>query len=125
MVMNFLSLSEDNDSFDFDLIFRGNRLEVKSIGCKFEPPSHFEAAVNSHDLAGVHKQDADFYVFVRILNGYEKGWILGYLPCARFFELGRFVKKGEEVYKGQKFEKANATLLKISALQPARDLLKM
>jgi hypothetical protein len=124
MVMDVLALREERDDFDFDLSFREKRLEVKSISCKFRPPSHFLCTVNSHDLSGVHKQEADYYVFVRILNDKSRGWILGYLPCHEFFKKGTFVPKGSSVAKGIEFVKANATVLEISALYPIQKLLQ-
>ena len=59
------------------------KLEIKTINCKFKPRPDFLCTVNSHDLSGVYKQNADF----------RKGWILGWIPCEEFFEKGEFVAK--------------------------------
>ena len=123
MVMSYLDLSHDYDDYEFDLIYKGKKLEVKSISCKFKPPLHFLCTVNSFDLSGVHKQSADFYVFTRILNDKTKGWILGYMGCEEYFQKGKFVPKGTEVVKGVvNFVKANATVLEISKLYPVSKL---
>lgn len=116
MVMDFLKIKSLDDQYNFDLIYLGKRLEVKTISCKFKPYPHYLCTVNSHNLNGIHKQSADYYVFLRILNDQSKGWILGYIPCAEFFEKGKFIEKGSQVVKGVQFVKANATVLPINQL---------
>lgn len=118
MVLSYLELAEDIDNYEYDILYEGERVEVKTISCKFEPPEHYLCTVNSHNLAGIHKQSADFYVFTRILNDKSVGWILGYISCSEFFERGTFVAKGTELISGVNFEKANATVLEISKLEP-------
>ena len=67
-------------------------------------------------MEGIHKQSADFYIFLRILNDQSKGWLLGCMPCTEFFKKGKFVEKGSTVVKGVQFVKANATVLPINQL---------
>ena len=118
MVMDFLKIKSLDDQFNFDLTYQGKRLEVKTISCKFKPFPHYLCTVNSHNLDGIHKQSADYYVFLRILNDQSKGWILGCIPCSEFFEKGKFIEKGSQVVKGVQFVKANATVLPINQLYP-------
>jgi hypothetical protein len=116
IIMNFLDIDNDSDEYNYDLISKkGKRLEVKTITCKFQPKPDYWCTVNSHNLDGVHKQEADYYIFLRILNDYSKGWILGWIPCEKFFETGEFVEKGRDFGKF-KFVKANATILPINQL---------
>ncbi len=122
MVMHYLGIKIDDDDYDYDLTYKGFKLEVKSISCKFKPPQHFLCTVNSYDLSGIHKQSANYYVFIRILNDKSKGWILGYIGCEEFFKIGRFVPKGTELVKGVRFVKANATVLEISRLNSIQEL---
>lgn len=110
-----------SDAYDFDMILYGQKIEVKSVSCKFEPFPHYLCAVNSCE-DGVHRQEADLYVFVRILNDMSQGWILGYMPCREFFQKGRFVPKGEIAAKDICFTKANATVISIENLYPAIQL---
>ncbi len=116
MVMDFLNIEINDDDFNYDLSYQNQRLEVKTISCKFKPYPHYLCTVNSHNLEGVHKQSADYYVFLRILNDQSKGWLLGCMPCNEFFEKGKFVEKGATVVKGVQFVKANATVLPINQL---------
>jgi hypothetical protein len=50
-----------------------------------------------------------------VLNSYETAWLLGYIECDKFFELGNFIEKGTDMGKF-KFVKANATVLPIYKL---------
>lgn len=116
IVMDFLKINEDSDDYDYDLISKkGKKLEIKTISCKFKPKPHYWCAVNSHDLNGVHKQKADYYIFLRILNDYSKGWILGWISCTGFFKYGKFIRKGTDFGKFE-FIRANATILPIGDL---------
>lgn len=116
IIMAHLGLKNDDDKYHYDLISsKGKKLEVKTITCKFKPKPDYWCTVNSHDLSGVYKQDADFYIFLRILNDYSKGWILGWISCEEFFEKGEFIPKGKDFGKFQ-FVKANATILPINKL---------
>lgn len=116
IMMKHLGLKNDEDKYHYDLISnKGKKLEIKTITCKFKPKPDYWCTVNSHDLSGVYKQNADFYIFLRILNDYSKGWILGWISCQDFFEKGTYIKKGKDFGKF-KFVKANATILPINEL---------
>ncbi|MEW4922265.1 hypothetical protein [Algibacter sp. 2305UL17-15] len=121
IIMKYLKLQNDEDKYHYDLISnKGKRLEVKTITCKFKPKDDYWCTVNSHDLSGVYKQNADFYIFLRILNDYSKGWILGWISCEEFFKKGEFIPKGKDFGKFQ-FVKANATILSIDKLNPFKE----
>ena len=116
MIKEYLGIEALSDNYDFDLNYRDFRVEVKTVSCKFKPHPDYLCTVNSHNLHGIHKQAADYYVFTRIVNDLSRGWILGFIKCADFFEKGKFVSKGSSVIPGVKFWKANATVLPISEL---------
>lgn len=122
IIIDYLGIQEANETFEYDLIFRNKKIEVKSVSCKFKPLSNYLCTVNSYDLTGVHQQDADYYVFVRIINDKTKAWILGYYPCKKFFQDGTFVKKGTQIAPGIIFEKANGTVMQISKLLPIESI---
>tara|TARA_R110000796_G_C14248650_1_gene398270 strand:+ start:42 stop:548 length:507 start_codon:yes stop_codon:yes gene_type:complete len=116
IIMDFLNIKKDDDEFDYDLLSnKGKKLEIKTISCKFKPLEEYLCTVNSYKTNGVHKQDADYYIFLRILNDYSKGWILGWVSCDSFFKKGKFIPKGNDFGKF-KFIKANATVLSINKL---------
>ena len=118
LVMNYLGINVDYDDYDYDLISnKGMRLEIKTISCKFKPKNHYLCAVNSHNTDVIHKQNADYYIFVRVLYDLSVGWILGYIPCDEFFEKGEYIERGTDFGKF-KFILTNATVIEINKLHP-------
>jgi len=116
IIKEYLDIEKVSDDYEYDLISNKNkRLEVKTITCSFKPKEDYLCTVNSHSLEYVHKQKADYYIFLRILNTYERAWILGWIECDVFFRIGSFIKKGTDFGKFN-FTKANATVLEISKL---------
>ena len=116
IVLDYLKTAKDVDNYQYDLIYNNLKLEVKTISCKFKPKPDYLCTVNSHDSSGMAKQDADYYIFTRVLNDMSKGWILGYISCKEFYEIGTFIPKGTKVTNGIEFSKANATCLEINKL---------
>jgi len=115
IIKRYLNIKTESETYEYDIISKGKKIEVKTVSCKFKPKENYLCTVNSHDLNTTHKQKADYYIFLRILNDYSKGWILGYIKCNEFFDKGKFVSKGEDFGKF-KFTKANATVLEIKEL---------
>ena len=108
---------DDIDDYEYDIVIGEHKVDVKSISCKFKPPEHYLATVNSCETEGEHRQDADFYIFVRIREDCRIGWILGFIECDNFFKMSKFIEKGG-TYHGMKFDKANMNVLPISKLYP-------
>ena len=123
MVMPYFGVSSCVDDLNYDFIYNGKRCEVKTITCGFQPPPYYLATVNSYDLTGVHKQQADYYIFTRTLYNHSLGWIVGYMPCGDFFQHGIFVQKGT-TYAGMTFEKANATVMEIKQIKSVAELME-
>ena len=114
IVMDYYEI-EDVDDYEYDAMWGDYKMDVKSISCKFKPPMHYLATVNSCEIDGDHRQDADVYFFVRIREDCQVAWLVGLIECERFFEMSKFLEKGE-TYHGMTFEKANTNVL------PIRDL---
>lgn len=116
LIKKFLHIDKVTDDYNYDLISnKGKRLEIKTVSCSFKPRDDYLCTVNSHSLEYTHKQNADYYIFIRLLKDYTKAWILGWIECAKFFKIGTFVSKGKDFGKF-KFVKANATVLEINKL---------
>ena len=116
IIMKFLNIEKDIDGFEYDLMSnKGKKLEIKTISCKFKPLDNYLCTVNSYKTNGFHKQKADYYIFLRILNDYSKAWILGRYDCFDFFKKGEFIAKGKDFGKF-KFPRSNATVLPINKL---------
>lgn len=117
IIKEFLNIKSNSETYEYDIVSKGKKIEVKTISCSFKPKLNYLCTVNSHDLNKVHKQDADYYIFLRINSDFSKGWILGYIKCPDFFKKGTFVEKGED-FGAFRFTKANATVLEIKELTP-------
>ena len=116
IIKKYLNINHVTDDYNYDLISnKGKRLEIKTVSCSFKPKLDYLCTVNSHSLDHIHKQNADYYIFIRLLKDYTKAWILGWIECAKFFKIGTFVSKGKDFGKF-KFVKANATVLEINKL---------
>ena len=116
IVMDYYDV-DDIDDYEYDIIIGEYKVDVKSISCKFKPPINYLASVNSCEIKGEHRQNADVYIFVRIREDCKIAWILGFIECDRFFQMSKFINKGES-YHGMKFEKANMNVLPINKLCP-------
>ena len=118
VVMDYYSVN-GVDNYEYDMVISNAKIEVKSISCKFEPPKYYLASVNSCEKESDHRQDADFYIFVRIQENCECAWLVGFIGCNRFFELSKFIQKGE-TYHNMTFSKANVNVLPIMELYPIK-----
>jgi hypothetical protein len=90
MVASFLGAKRDN-TYDYDLIFNGIKIDVKTKRTTVVPQDHYECSVADFNT----KQNCDWYVFTRVANDASRGWILGFLPKAEFYERAAFRKAGE------------------------------
>ncbi len=114
VVMDYYGV-DDIDDYEYDIIVSDYKVDVKSISCKFRPPMNYLAAVNSCEIDGEHRQDADIYVFVRIREDCKIAWLVGFIECDRFFNMSTYIDKGD-TYHGMTFEKANMNVLPIKKL---------
>jgi len=53
MVMEYLKVERVDDEYNFDMIYKAKKLEIKSISCKFRPHLDYLCTVNPYDLDGV------------------------------------------------------------------------
>ncbi len=115
------------DRRHYDFLYRGFECEVKTISCSTGPMDDWLATVNSSSLEGQTRQNADYYIFVRIHKDETRGWLLGHYEADAFFRDGRFVPKGEVAFttrRGEDFvhHKAHSTVLPVARLQTFRSL---
>ena len=114
IVMEYYGVG-DVDDYEYDIVLGEYKTDIKSISCKFKPPLNYLASVNSCEIEGDHRQDADIYMFVRIREDCEVAWLVGFIECERFFSMSKFLNKGE-TYHGMTFDKANMNVLPIRNL---------
>lgn len=106
IVGNYLG-TDTNNTYDYDLIYnyidltlRGKflnkygdsiKIDVKTKSCTSEPKSNYNVTVSSSNTF----QKCDIYVFTRVLNSSESGWILGWYDKEQFYKDATFREVGE------------------------------
>lgn len=99
MSPEFNIIGDDEGVYDYDIKSNdGLRLEVKTKRTKVTPRANYEVSV--YDLNT--NQGCDLYVFTRVNMDMTKGWILGVMPHAEYYEKARVLKKGD-IDGGNKF----------------------
>ena len=85
--------SRVND-YDYDFLFYGKRVDVKTKDRTVAPLPNFGCDIPNHQ----RHQAVDFYFFVSLLRvgeTFTKGFLLGYISKAQFFERATFYVAGE------------------------------
>lgn len=88
VVSDYLNCAIEN-TYDYDLVHLGVRIDVKTKQCTSPPRPFYECSVAAFNT----QQKCKAYIFVRVKN--QTAWILGWLPKDRYFKTARFLKKGE------------------------------
>ncbi len=100
------------NTFNYDLIEYGVRIDVKTKRCTSAPQDFYDCSIAETSL----HQDCDEYVFVRILNDMSKAWLLGRMDHKEYFKKARFMAKGEVDLNNNFTVKANCYNLQIKEL---------
>jgi hypothetical protein len=79
------------NTYNYDIILDGKRIDVKTKQTTVKPLPHYECSVAAYNT----KQDCDEYAFVRVLKDYTVGWFLGSISKKEYFEMARFLRKGD------------------------------
>ena len=87
----FKKITEYVGSYDYDMIIRGKKVDVKTKLQNFAPKPYHRANIFAYNI----RQKCDYYCFVAILSDLSKGWIIGWKEKERFFKEAIFKKKGE------------------------------
>jgi hypothetical protein len=89
------------DKKDYDMIYNGEKIEVKTKRRTVKPAEYFDVSVAETS----RHQAPDRYVFISIeyaskknkrYNGLKSIWLCGDILASEFFEKGRFLRKGAE-----------------------------
>ena len=78
-------------SYDYDMIIKGVKVDVKTKAQNVPPASHHTYNIFAYNT----KQKCDYYCFVVVLNDLTKAWIVGWKEKERFFKEAIFRKQGE------------------------------
>ena len=79
------------DTYDYDIIYNGIKVDVKTKERTVSPEPHFNCTVADFNT----KQSCDEYAFVNVLKNLSCAWYLGKIDKKTFFEEATFYKKGE------------------------------
>lgn len=77
--------------FDYDLSYRGRRIEVKTKRTRTIPAPHYECSVPLLNDC----QQCDYYAFARVSYDLGTAWILGFLPRNIYFQNAELRQKGD------------------------------
>ena len=69
-------------SYDYDMIIKGVKVDVKTKAQNFPPASHHTYNIFAYNT----KQKCDYYCFVVVLNDLTKAWIVGWKEKESFFK---------------------------------------
>ena len=83
----------DKSSYDYDVMIRDMKIEIKTQRINVKPQMHYNAKVSGNNI----KQKCDYYYFIYILYDFSKAWLVGGLPREKFHELAKFAENGENV----------------------------
>jgi hypothetical protein len=83
--------AEIKDTYDYDLVYSGTKVDVKTKERTVAPKSYYECSVADFNT----KQDCDEYAFVSVLNSLKQAWYLGKISKVDFYKNATFHKKGE------------------------------
>jgi len=115
IVADLTGASEAN-TYDYDLVRDGERIDVKTKRCNTRPYPHYDCSVAAHGAT----QDCDNYVFVRILINMSQAWILGEISKSDFYAKATKYKRGY-IDSANSFEfKADCYNLPISELSDVK-----
>ena len=119
MVAQYLKYKRQN-TYEYDLISPDKkRYEVKTKRCGFKPELNYTVSVCALNTS----QQCDAYIFVRINDGLNLGWILGYMPKDEYFKNAKFCKQGDIDPDGNGWKfKEDCYNMYIKDLKPTDDL---
>jgi hypothetical protein len=118
IVKEYLHIPTDDNTYQYDIVHNGLRLEVKTKQTTVEPKAYYDCSIAAFNT----KQDCDYYIFTRILNDYSKGWILGCSLKSQYLLNSRFLKKGEKDGNNNFEVKADCYNLPISQLDDIKTI---
>ena len=92
-IANTVIKGDISNTYDYDIVKRKTKYEVKTKRCTSEPKPYYDCSVAAFNT----RQKCDHYVFVRIENvkgRWGRAWILGSYKKEQYFKDARFLKKG-------------------------------
>ena len=79
------------NTYDYDLIINGYKVDVKTKKTTVTPLSHYLCSISDFNT----KQKCDYYFFLRVKNDFTKSYLLGYISKKDFYQYSFFKYKGD------------------------------
>jgi hypothetical protein len=118
-VATYLGGTASNKGY-YDINVGNKVIQVRSKTTTAYPLPHYEVSVA--DTPNVRTMPYDYYVFTRIMDDKESGWILGYIGKNQFFKDAKFMRVGDVDPSNGYRVKQDCWNLPISALYPVQEL---
>ena len=112
----YLDIILDN-TYDYDLIYKNKKIDVKSKKVTTPPKSYYECSIAALNT----KQKCDLYIFTRITKDLSKGWILGYLDKENYLNIRIRFSTGPAHHRRMKPIKSEYTIATFIALHCKSD----
>ena len=107
------------NTYDYDMLLNDMTIDVKTKRCTSKPRDYYECSIADFNT----KQKSDIYIFVRVMNDYSKGWILGYKKKNAYFKDAVFHEKGDVDTNNDFVFKADCYNLAIKDLDKIEDIM--
>ena len=82
---------EVSNTYDYDLIIKGKKIDIKTKETTVAPKSHYFCTVADYNT----KQKCDSYYFVRVTKDLKTGYLLGGLTKDAFYRKARFYRRND------------------------------
>ena len=119
-LVKLLLRAEEKNTYNYDLVLPNKKtIDVKTKRTTVKPKEFYECSIAAYNV----KQQCDYYVFCRILSNLSKGWVLGYMAKADYFDRATLLRKGEVDSSNNFTVKADCYNLPIKKLKTDRETL--
>jgi len=89
IIGDYLVGSERVNEYDYDLLYKGLKLEVKTVTRASKPELSYDFSITSRV-----KQNADYYMCVWLLKDLSAAYMLGYIKCDNFNDESELITAG-------------------------------
>jgi hypothetical protein len=100
------------DTYDYDFIVKGKKVDVKTRIVTSEPKPSYEMAI----LLTRANQEVDFYVFCSVSKQFTEGWLMGFLSKDEFLERAQYVEEGSPMPQGGHY-RSNAHVIQLDQIR--------
>lgn len=113
-----VTYNKNTNTKDYDLIYNGHRIEIKTKKCTSAPKEDYLCSVANTSL----HQNCDYYVFIRVSANLDKSWICGIISKKELLSAGFSAKKGDLDGKNGFSFKVDCQNIAISKLKSIKDI---